>query len=98
MGPVEAHITAHFTAEVAQAGDVVLRALLGDHHDSVVARAVLLDLATTARAGGQDTFSYGQMYQSQVCQVAAIEQSLPRIATAAIATTARSRGFVSHQS
>jgi len=75
-----------------------LQQLLGDHHDSVVARAVLLDLATTARAGGQDTFSYGQMYQSQVCQAAAIEQPLPRIATAAIATTARSRGFVSHQS
>ncbi len=57
-----------------------LQELLGDHHDSVVARTVLLQLATKARADGQDTFSYGLMYQGQVCQAATIEQGLRRTA------------------
>ena len=55
-----------------------LQQLLGDHHDSVVARAVLLDLAGKARTAGEDTFTYGLMYQRQACQAAGIEQALPR--------------------
>jgi CHAD domain-containing protein len=54
--------------------------LLGDHHDSVVARTVLLDLAGKARAAGEDTFTYGLMHQRQACQAATIEQALPRLA------------------
>ena len=44
--------------------------MLGDHHDSVVARMVLLDLAQLARAAGEDTFIYGLMlmHQRQACQ------------------------------
>ena len=57
-----------------------LQQLLGDHHDSVVARAVLLDLAAQARAAGQDTFSYGLMYQGQACQAAKTGQARPRFA------------------
>ena len=57
-----------------------LQQLLGDHHDSVVARIVLLDLAQMARAAGEDTFTYGLMYQRQACQAATIEQTLPRLA------------------
>ncbi len=57
-----------------------LQQLLGDHHDSVVARTVLLDLAGKARAAGEDTFTYGLMYQRQACQAANIEQALPRFA------------------
>ena len=53
-----------------------LQQLLGDHHDSVVARAVLLDLAGQARAGGEDTFTYGALHQRQACQAAAIEHAL----------------------
>ena len=53
-----------------------LQQLLGDHHDSVVARTVLLDLAQEARAAGEDTFTYGLMYQRQACQAAEIEQAL----------------------
>ena len=49
-------------------------------HDSVVARTVLLDLAGKARAAGEDTFTYGLMYQRQACQAANIEQALPRFA------------------
>ncbi len=59
-----------------------LQQLLGDHHDSVVARTVLLDLAAKARAAGEDTFTYGLMYQRQACQAASIEQALPRFAAA----------------
>ena len=64
--------------QAAQAKD--LQQLLGDHHDSVVARTVLLDLAAKARAAGEDTFTYGLMYQRQACQAASIEQALPRFA------------------
>ena len=59
-----------------------LQQLLGDHHDSVVARAVLLDLARKARAAGEDTFTYGLMHQRQACQAATIEQALPRVTAA----------------
>jgi CHAD domain-containing protein len=74
-----------------------LQQLLGDHHDSVVARRVLLDLAAQARADGHDTFSYGLLYQSQACQAATIEQALPCLGTHATASTAWARGVVSHQ-
>jgi len=59
-----------------------LQQLLGDHHDSVVARAVLLDLAGQARAAGEDTFTYGLMHQRQASQAATIEQALPRFTAA----------------
>ncbi len=65
--------------QAAQAKE--LQQALGDHHDSVVARAVLLDLAGKARAAGEDTFTYGLMYQGQACQAAKIEQALPRFDT-----------------
>ena len=59
-----------------------LQQLLGDHHNSVVARTVLLDLAAKARAAGEDTFTYGLMHQRQACQAATIEQALPRFTAA----------------
>ncbi len=64
--------------QAEQAKDV--QQLLGDHHDSVVARTVLLDLAGKARAAGEDTFTHGLMYQRQARQAASIEQALPRFA------------------
>ena len=66
--------------QAAQAKE--LQQLLGDHHDSVVARAVLLDLAGKARAVGEDTFTYGLMHQRQACQAATMEQALPRFTAA----------------
>ena len=66
--------------QAAQAKE--LQQLLGDHHDSVVARTVLLNLAGKARAAGEDTFTYGLMHQRQACQAATIEQDLPRSAAA----------------
>ena len=53
-----------------------LQELLGDHHDSVVARTVLRGLADQARAAGEDTFTYGVMHQRQACQAAGIELTL----------------------
>ena len=64
--------------QAAQAKE--LQQLLGDHHDSVVARMVLLDLAQMARVAGEDTFTYGLMHQRQACQAATIEQAVPRLA------------------
>ena len=55
-----------------------LQQLLGDHHDSVVTRAVLLDLAEKARSAGEDTFTYGLMHERQACRATGIEQALPR--------------------
>jgi CHAD domain-containing protein len=66
--------------QAAQARE--LQQLLGDHHDSVVARAVLLDLAGEARAAGEDTFTYGLMYQRQACQADKIERALPSFTAA----------------
>ena len=66
--------------QAAQAKE--LQQLLGDHHDSVVARTVLLDLARKARAAGEDTFTYGLMHQRQACQAATIEHALPRFTAA----------------
>jgi CHAD domain-containing protein len=60
-----------------------LQELLGDHHDSVVARTVLLDLAGQARVADEDTFAYGVMHQRQAYQAAEIEQALPHLMTRA---------------
>ena len=70
--------------QAAQAKE--LQQLLGDHHDSVVARAVLLELAQKARTAGEDTFTYGLMHQRQACQAAEIEQALPHFTAARDAT------------
>lgn len=40
-----------------------IQSLLGDHQDSVVSRAHLLAEADAAHAAGEDTFTYGVLYQ-----------------------------------
>lgn len=57
-----------YTASATGAGKVSERAkavqsLLGDHQDSVVSRTHLLQEADAARAAGEDTFTYGVLYQ-----------------------------------
>jgi CHAD domain-containing protein len=42
-----------------------IQTLLGDHQDSVVSRAHLLQQADAAHAAGEDTFSYGLLYQQE---------------------------------
>ncbi len=61
-----------------------LQQVLGDHHDSVVARTVLPDLAGKARQAGEDTFAYGLLYQRQADRAASMEQALPPFAVEAL--------------
>ena len=42
-----------------------IQSLLGDHQDSVVSRAHLLAEAAAAHAAGEDTFTYGVLYQRE---------------------------------
>lgn len=55
-----------------------LQELLGEHHDSVVARQVLRGLADEARGAAEDTFTYGVLHESEACQARAIERAMPR--------------------
>ena len=43
----------------------VIQTLLGDHQDSVVSREHLIDEARVAHAAGEDTFTYGLLYQQE---------------------------------
>lgn len=43
-----------------------IQTLLGDHQDSVVSRAHLVQQADAATAAGQDTFTYGLLYAREV--------------------------------
>jgi CHAD domain-containing protein len=43
-----------------------LQSLLGDHQDSVVSREHLAQQAQAAQAAGEDTFTYGLLYQREV--------------------------------
>jgi CHAD domain-containing protein len=42
-----------------------IQSLLGDHQDSVVSRAHLIQQADAAHAAGEDTFTYGLLYQQE---------------------------------
>jgi CHAD domain-containing protein len=42
-----------------------IQTLLGDHQDSVVSRQHLLQQTEAARAAGEDTFTYGLLYQQE---------------------------------
>jgi CHAD domain-containing protein len=59
-----------YTAAATGAGKVAERAksiqtLLGDHQDAVVSRAHLSRQAEVAHAAGEDTFTYGVLYQQE---------------------------------
>jgi CHAD domain-containing protein len=59
-----------YVAAATGAGKVSARAkevqsLLGDHQDSAVSRAHLLQVADAAHAAGEDTFTYGILYQQE---------------------------------
>jgi CHAD domain-containing protein len=43
-----------------------IQTLLGDHQDSVVSREHLLEQSEAARAAGEDTFTYGLLYQQEI--------------------------------
>ena len=62
------------TGNTAVSADAkTIQGLLGDHQDSVVSRMFLLSEAAAAHAAGEDTFTYGVLYQrdeelSQQCR------------------------------
>ncbi|MGE2730333.1 CHAD domain-containing protein [Mycolicibacterium vaccae] len=63
-----------------------LQTLLGDHQDSVVSRSHLVREADQAHAAGEDTFTYGLLYQretelAQRCE-AQLDDALDRLAKA----------------
>ncbi|MFH8368945.1 CHAD domain-containing protein [Streptomyces sp. NPDC018031] len=51
--------------------------LLGEHQDSVLARATLRDLAVQAHAAGESTFTFGLLYGREEAAAAAVERALP---------------------
>jgi CHAD domain-containing protein len=59
-----------YTAAATGADEVskeakAIQTLLGDHQDSVVSRQHLLQQTEAARAAGEDTFTYGLLYQQE---------------------------------
>ncbi|MGU3502890.1 CYTH and CHAD domain-containing protein [Mycobacterium sp. C31M] len=51
-------------SKVAESAKTI-QSLLGDHQDSVVSRVHLLEESDTAHAAGEDTFTYGLLYQQE---------------------------------
>jgi CHAD domain-containing protein len=51
-----------------------VQSVLGDHHDSVVARATLRDLAVAATAAGESGFTWGLLYGREEAVAAARER------------------------
>lgn len=62
--------------KVAKAAKQV-QTLLGDHQDSVVSRKHLVDVAQKAASAGEDTFTYGVLWQRDLDAAEQIEQELP---------------------
>lgn len=54
-----------------------LQQVLGDHHDAVVARPVLCELAVQAHLDGGNGFTYGVLYQGEAARAQARERELP---------------------
>jgi CHAD domain-containing protein len=70
-----------YTAETVGATQVSKRAkaiqsLLGDHQDSAVSRAHLIRQADAAHAAGEDTFTYGLLYQQEADQARCCRRQL----------------------
>jgi CHAD domain-containing protein len=53
-----------------------IQSLLGDHQDSVVSRAHLIQQADAAHAAGEDTFTYGLLYQQEADLALSCRQQL----------------------
>jgi CHAD domain-containing protein len=52
--------------------------LLGEHHDTVIARPVLRELAINAHLDGGNGFTYGILYATETVRAREIEHALPR--------------------
>ncbi|MER6476149.1 CYTH and CHAD domain-containing protein [Streptomyces filamentosus] len=56
-----------------------VQSLLGDHQDTVVARAALDDLARQAESAGEPSFTWGVLHERQAAAAAAGERELPDV-------------------
>jgi CHAD domain-containing protein len=65
---------ARFAAQMKQ-----LQTVLGDHHDTVVARAVIRDLAVRAHLAGDNAFTYGLLYQLDAGAAAELSDEAGRV-------------------
>jgi CHAD domain-containing protein len=54
-----------------------VQSLLGDHHDTVVARAVLRELGSQAQVEGANGFTFGVLYAEERAAARALERRLP---------------------
>jgi CHAD domain-containing protein len=54
-----------------------VQSLLGDHHDTVVARAVLRELGGQAQVDGANGFTFGVLYAEERATARALEDRLP---------------------
>jgi CHAD domain-containing protein len=54
-----------------------VQSLLGDHHDTVVARAVLRELGGQAQVDGANGFTFGVLYAEERAAARALERRLP---------------------
>ena len=54
----------------------LIQSLLGDHQDSVISRTHLLEEAAAAHAAGEDTFTYGVIFQREAELARRSEQML----------------------
>ena len=54
----------------------VIQTLLGDHQDSVVSREHLIHQAEAAHAAGEDTFTYGLLFQQEADLAESCRQQL----------------------
>jgi hypothetical protein len=55
-----------------------VQSVLGDHQDSVLARQAARDLGISAHLAGENAFSYGLLYQRDVCTAERIESQVWR--------------------
>jgi CHAD domain-containing protein len=56
----------------------VVQTVLGDHHDSVVARATLRELGVQAHLAGENSFSFGLAYGQDACRARDLEAQAQR--------------------
>ena len=47
---------------------------LGDHHDTVVARAAIREIGVQAHLAGENAFTFGVLYQQDACRAEDLEQ------------------------
>jgi CHAD domain-containing protein len=50
-----------------------VQSVLGDHHDSVVARAAIRELGVQAHLAGENAFTFGVLYESDACRASDLE-------------------------